>query len=265
MTRHRINRTLRVVFWALGLVLAVAFAAKMTTHVPGLAGTKIDDIAKDMYLYLREMAPVFITVVAVYLASVFRKRSSFVESLEEEWRNIVRTKSMLYSYFEKPYPTTDDHIAAFARLSETIDTMRIVYRNAGETRDLIGLYPYEPLHDMRRVLQAFDPRLKTNFSADERKLAQDCIVQGFSALRENFLEELDLDEPNHPLLIAGARRVKVRGHAPRARARKAAQSEAQNKRASPDPQIDAFLGRLYAAEHATPSESTQPTEKAQRS
>ena len=202
--------------------------------------------------------------MAVYLASVFRKRSNFVESLEEEWRNIVRTKSMLYSYFEKPYPTSDDHIAAFARLSETIDTMRIVYRNAGETRDLIGLYPYEPLHDMRRILQAFDPRLKTNFSAPDRKLAQDSIVQGFSALRENFLEELDLDEPNHPLLIPGARRAKARGHSPRARAAKAAQSATQNKRASANPEIDAFLGRLYAAEHAAHLATTQTPASAKK-
>lgn len=29
--------------------------------------------------------------------------------------------------------------------------MRIVYRNAGETGGLIGLYRFEPLHDMRKL------------------------------------------------------------------------------------------------------------------
>ncbi len=36
--------------------------------------------------------------------------------------------------------------------------MRSVYQNVGETNDLIGLYPYAPLHDMRRALQTLDPR-----------------------------------------------------------------------------------------------------------
>jgi hypothetical protein len=248
MTRHRMNRTLQRVTIALGAILVVALAAKLAVHVPGVAGTPFEPLAKDIYLYLKEMSPILITVVAAGLVSAFRRRSRFVESLEEEWRNIVRTKSALYAYFEKPYPSSDDYIATFAKLSETIDTMRIVYRNVGETKDLIGLYPYGPLHDMRRILQAMDPRLKTNFSAGERKLAQDAITQCFSAIRENFLEELDLDEPHHPLLISGGRRLKAAGHAPRAGARLARQREAQNKVACSNPEVDAFIGRLYAAE-----------------
>lgn len=248
MTKRHVNRTLRTVFWSLGLILAVAFAAKMTPHLPGLRGTPVEPVAADLYAYLREMAPVFITVVAVYLASVFRKRSNFIESLEEEWRNIVRTKSALYAYFDKPYPATDDYIAVWARLSETLDTMRIVYRNVGETKSLVGLYPYAPLHDMRRVLQAMDPRLKSSPSAADRKLAQDSILQSFAALRENFLEELDLDEPHHPLLISAGRRRKASGFSPRAAAIKARQRLTQNKSAAPNPEIDAYLGRLYAAE-----------------
>lgn len=262
MTRHSIKKTLNRAYFVLALVLAVSFAAKMAAHIPGMANSPLDAMAKDLYEYMKDMALVFVTVVAAYLANVFQKRSKFVESLEEEWRNIVRTKSVLYSYFEKPYPTSDDHIAAFARLSETIDTMRIVYRNAGETKSLIGLYPYAPLHDMRRVLQAMDPRVKTNVTPAERKLAQDSILQGFYALRENFLEELDLEEPHHPLLISGGRRLKASGQTDRATAHQARQREVQNKFATTSPEIDAFLGRLYAAEASPPP---KPPETGNRS
>ncbi len=261
MTRHRIKKTLNRAYFMLALVLIVAFAAKMATHFPGMANSPLDAIAKDVYEYMKDMALVFVTVVAAYLANVFQKRSKFVESLEEEWRNIVATKSVLYSYFEKPYPTSDDHIAAFARLSETIDTMRIVYRNAGETKSLIGLYPYAPLHDMRRVLQGMDPRVKTSVAASERKLAQESILQGFYALRENFLEELDLEEPHHPLLISGGRRLKTSGQTTRATARQNRQREAQNKSASANPEVDAHLGRLYAAEQSKPGAKTPQSGK----
>jgi hypothetical protein len=248
MTRHRLNRTLRRAYLILGLVLLISLAAKFGSYVPGLTGSPLEAIAKDVYDYMKDMALVFVTVVAAYLADVFQKRSKFVESLEEEWRSIVRTKSALIAYLEKPYPTSDDYIAAYGRISETIDTMRIVYRNAGETRQLVGLYPYAPLHDMRRALGSIDPRARTSFPVSERKLAQEAVWQSFYALRENFLEELDLEEPRHPLLISGGRRLKISGESARAKAVQTLQRETQNRVASPMPEVDAFLGRLYAEE-----------------
>jgi hypothetical protein len=247
MTKQYVKRTISTVFWALGLVLAVAFAAKMAPHLPAVEGTKAEAVAKDLYLYLKEMAPVFIAIVAVYLTSVFRKRSNFIESLEEEWRNIVSTKAALWVYFEKPYPSSDDYIATYAQLSKTIDTMRIVYRNVGETNELLGFYPYEPLHDMRRVLQDHDPRTKSTVTAAERKRAQTCLEQLFGALRENFLDELDLKTPGNPILVVGARRAKQSGGSKAALRFAEKQRAAAAKTASTNPEIDAYLGGLNAA------------------
>lgn len=250
MTRKSLARS---VFWStfiLAVVLVVAFVAKLADNVPGIAGSPLEKLAHDIYDYCKEMAPVLISIIAVHLASTFRKRSNFIESLEEEWRGIVKTKSALYAYCEKPYPSSDDYIAAFSRISETIDSMRIVYRNAGETDELIGLYPYAPLHDMRRALSAIDPRSKQNISAADRKLVQDAVLQSFYALRETFLEELDLQQPVHPLLISGGRRAKKPGAAPAARAAQDRQkqfNDANTAMARPD--IDAFLEKLYLAEH----------------
>jgi hypothetical protein len=186
-----------------------------------------------------------------YLANVYQKRSNFVESLEEEWRGIVRTKSALYTFCEKPFPSTDDYLAAFCRISETIDNMRIVYCNAGETESLVGLYPYAPLHDMRRALQSIDPRKRSEIPAEERKLVRDAILQSFYALRENFLEELDLDEPEHPLLISGGRRLKLPGATRGARARQERQRKRQDTSPPLRPDIETLLARLYDREQET--------------
>src|SRR4029078_13727467 len=96
-----------------------------------------------------------------------------------------------------------------------IDNMRSVYQNVGETGDMIGLYAFAPLHDMRRALQTIDPRKSINAETDaeQRNLARDCILQSFYALRETFLEELDLEEPDRPLLTSRAPRgKKLRSH-----------------------------------------------------
>ena len=130
--------------------------------------------------------------------------------------------------------------------------MRSVYQNVGETGDLIGLYPFAPLHDMRRALQTLDPRKSINAETDaeQRNLARDCILQSFYALRETFLEELDLEEPDHPLLISGGRRAKKSGSTGWARRMQERQRTRQDRAPTPDARIDEMLAKLYDKENA---------------
>lgn len=248
MTRSSLNRTLHRAYFLLFVLLAVALITRLARHIPGFPPAYFE-LAQSVYEYIRDMALVFITVIAAYLANVFQKRSKFVESLEEEWRGIVRTKSALYSFCEKSFPTADDYIAAFCRISETLDNMRIVYANAGETEELVGLYPYAPLHDMRRALQTLDPRKNQNITPEYRRLVRDAILQSFYALRESFLEELDLQAPDNPLLISGGRRLKKPGSTRRARSLQEQQKRRQARDdAARREDIDQLLAELYARE-----------------
>ena len=131
---------------------------------------------KDVYEYLRDMSLLIATGGVAYITNVFQKRHGFVEALKEEWRDIIATKSALFAYTQIEQPTTEQYIATFCKLSETIDNMRSVYQNVGETGDLIGLYPFAPLHDMRRALQTLDPRKSINAEpdAEQRNLVRDC-------------------------------------------------------------------------------------------
>jgi hypothetical protein len=251
MTRSSLDKTLRRAYAVLALVLIISIAAKLADRIPGLAGTQFAAIANDVYDYLKDMSLVLVTVVAAYLANVFQKRSKFIERLEEEWRGIVRTKSALYAFCEKPNASADDYLAAFCRISETIDNMRVVYANVGETDELVGLYPFAPLHDMRRALQSVDPRKRSDISPDERKLAREAILQAFYALRENFLEGLDIDEPDSPIIVSVARRLKRPGAA--AQARKLEGRQLKQYEQSPGPrrtEVETMLWQLHAKEEA---------------
>ena len=247
MTRNSVNGTLSRLYWLLFVVLVILLAAKFADDIPGVPPIVIS-IASQLYEFVRDMSLLLATGGVAYLSNVFQKRSKFVESLEEEWRNIVRTKSVLLTYCEKPYLSTDDYLAAFSRISETIDTMRIVYRNAGETSGLVGLYPFAPLHDMRRALQTLDPRVEPDATADHRKLVRDAILQAFYALRESFLEELDLEEPDHPLLISGGRRTKRPGADIAAQLLQDFQRRRQDREPAPRPDVDALLAAQRAKE-----------------
>jgi len=247
MTRVSVNRTLKRLYWLLFIVLALLLAAKFADDVPGTPPLVVS-IASQLYEFMRDMSLLIATGGVAYLSNIFQKRSKFVESLEEEWRNIVRTKSVLLNTCEKPYLATEDYLTAFNRISETIDTMRIVYRNAGETEGLVGLYPYAPLHDMRRALQTLDPRASGEVGASQKRLVRDAILQAFFALRETFLEELDLEEPQHPLLISGARRLKVPGARVKALVMQDRQRRRLEREAPPRMDIDEMLAELRAKE-----------------
>jgi hypothetical protein len=247
MTRVSVNRTLSRMYWLLTIVLLLLLASKFANDVPGIPPFVIS-AANNVYEFMRDMSLLIATGGVAYISNVFQKRSNFVESLEEEWRNIVRTKSVLLSTCEKPYLATDDYLAAYYKVSETIDTMRIVYRNAGESDGLVGLYPYAPLHDMRRALQTLDPRVTAEISNEKKALVRDAILQAFYALRETFLEELDLEEPQHPLLVSGGRRLKVPGAAVSALVTQDNQRKRLDRETSPRPDIDAFLTGLRAEE-----------------
>jgi hypothetical protein len=250
MTRSNLKRTLRRVYALLAVVLGISFVAKIADHVPGLAGSGVEKILKDAYEYLRDMSLLIATGGVAYITNMFQKRSSFVEALKEEWRDIIATKSALFAYTQLERPTLEDYIGTFCKLSETIDNMRSVYRNVGETDALIGLYPYAPLHDMRRALQTLDPRKAPAADAEARNLVRDAILQSFYALRETFLEELDLEQPDHPLLIS-ARRGKKAGAPAWARRAQERQRARQDRTGVADPRIDGLLAELYAKETST--------------
>ena len=118
-------------------------------------------------------------------------------------------------FCDSPNPSVDAYLKAYCRISQAIDYMRIVYANVGETERLIGLYPYEPLHDMRKAIERIDPRLSTSADPSERAAAQEAIWDAFYALREEFLEEFDLNQPTRPIVQPGSRRKKRSGAARR--------------------------------------------------
>lgn len=251
MTRKNLNRTLRWIYVLLVAILAISLVAKLADHIVFLDGTGFEKLLKDFYEFFKDMALLIATGGVAYITNVFQKRHAFLDSLKEEWREIIATKSELLRFMHKDAPSHEEYVRAYTCLSETIDNMRTVYRNVGETDDLIGLYPYAPLHDMRRVLQSLDPR-RGPASAEQRKLARDTMLQSFYALRDAYLEELDLEEPDNPLLLAGSRRLRSSGAIKSARDRQSRQLKRHQQAHATADAHDELLARLYFDENQRP-------------
>lgn len=202
MTRRRQNRILTFVVLGLIALIGIALAAKLSGFT----------LALNFYEFIRDTSLLIVSVIAAYMAHVYQKRASFLQNLREQWREIVQAKAALIYFCHKDSPTTEDYLTAARELSECIDNMRIVYANVGETDQLVGIYPYSPLHHMRKVMERLDPRSATP-TAEQRYEARGEIWDAFNAVREHFVDEFDIDEPTRPILIHRMKRLKRDGAA----------------------------------------------------
>ena len=205
MTRKRQNRVLMIVMMGLVALIALALAAKLS-GIPW---------ALNVYEVIRDTSVLLVAVIAAYLAYIYQKRTTFLQNLRDQWYEIVSAKAELIYYCHLEKPTLDDYLMAARALSECIDTMRIVYSNVGETNELIGYYPYSPLHHIRVVMESLDPREGTP-TTEQRYAARGEIWSGFNSVREHFLDEFDIEEPSRPIVVYKMKRKKREGAAPSA-------------------------------------------------
>jgi hypothetical protein len=256
MTRSTLRHTLRRLYIFIAAVLSISLFSKLAEHFPLLVGTGIERLLKDFYEFFKDMALLIATGGVAYITNVFQKRHAFLENLKDEWREIIAAKSALLSYMHKQQPTHEEYVSAFTQLSEAIDNMRIVYKNVGETRGLIGLYPFAPLHDMRRVMQTLDPK-KGPITDEQRKLARDTMLEAFYALRDRFLDEVDLEAPDQPILMAGARRLRMAGMANWALKRQTIEIELQAAVRPGRDAHDMLMRDLYDQERANAADKPE--------
>ena len=118
MTRSTLRRTLRRIYLVLVLLLGISFISKIADHMPVFAGTGFEKILKDVYEFLRDMSLLIATGGVAYITNVFQRRSSFIEALREEWRDIIQSKSALLQFMHKSEPSHAEYIATYTRLSE---------------------------------------------------------------------------------------------------------------------------------------------------
>ncbi len=203
MTRRTQNSLLTIVVITLAAIIALALVARLYASNEAPIWAKLYDFIKDMSLLIA-------TIAVAYLANIYQRRQQFLQSLRGQWREIVEAKSAITFYCNRENPTLNDYLATSQQLSECIDNMRIVYSNVGETEECIGLFPYAPLHRMRQIMEEIDPRKGAVDSVvQQRALGQ--VMTAFSAVREHFLDEFDIEEPTRPILVYNMMRLKKPG------------------------------------------------------
>jgi hypothetical protein len=177
-------------------LLAVMALLAVTIGVGGVLKLKFEE-EPQYYELFKDLLPAVLGMLAVYLAGTFQERSNFVQSLRSLWSHLIEAKNEILRYTRDELPSKEKYEAAFGSLSMAIDEMRGVYKNVGETTNYRGLYPYEPLHDMRKALEHLGYGSR---DPNHAKLAGERIMQAWYALRPKFLAEFDPPEPTDPII-----------------------------------------------------------------
>ena len=189
MTKERLRNNVLFVMVGLALPLALAIVCKL--YFGWVEG----------YETIKDFSPILIAISAAYLAYCFQQRQAFLVSLRNLWKEMIEAKGALVQYTHNPNPDQRAFGEAHRVLSSAIDSVRGVFRNVEETEAEIGLFPFEPLHDMRRALESLG---FVDVSVGKQEIARKQIIRSWNALRWAFLKEFSTPETAHPITSRNA-------------------------------------------------------------
>ncbi len=190
----------------------VCVIAVLMAMICGLAYAKFAAQPK-LYELLRDVIPLLVALLAAYFAQVLQQRAAFVASLRSLWSHLIEAKIALLRYSYDPSPTWETYQDAYDSLSRAIDDVRSIYRNYGESKEYIGWYPYEPMHDMRKAL--IDLGFET-VNPERQQAMREEIQQAWNALRPRFLAELGAPEPSNAIIERNTKDTRHTGSARKA-------------------------------------------------
>lgn len=182
MTKRQLRR---VTFLVMGFY-ALAVIVGLVLRIIG------PPIPTPYYETFKDITPFILAIPAAYLGYCFQQRSSYLQSLRSLWSQLVQAvnNAIQYTYIDKP--TRGQYGEVLTLLSIVIDELRGVYKNIGERSDNTGLYPYEPIKDIHKVISELG---FTRLNENKRALARKRVIGHWKSIRSNFLDEFDRAEP----------------------------------------------------------------------
>jgi hypothetical protein len=144
------------------------------------------------YDTFKDLIPLIFAIPAAYLGYCFQRRGSYLQSLRSLWSQLVTSVNNAIQYTHLESPTQEQFHKVLTELSIVIDELRGVYKNIGESTKYIGLYPYEPIKDIHKVISGLGFGM---YDEDVRSIARQQVVDHWRSIRSNFLDEFDRAEP----------------------------------------------------------------------
>jgi hypothetical protein len=179
----------------LNLIVVCVIASLVAYVVLGIA--LVLGEAKDRWFDLyKALVSLVIAVPAAVLAAAFQRRTSYLGSLRDLWKQLIPAaqEAIQYTYLEEP--EQEQFARVQTMLSTAIDSLRGVFKNVHRPGVPAGLYPFENLKDIQQIVSwlGFGPK----FKRDQRAVARKCITLLWQEMHADLLPEFDREEPTKP-------------------------------------------------------------------
>ena len=144
------------------------------------------------YLLFKDVFPILMTFPVAYLGFCFQRRSNFQVALRSLWTNIIHAvnRAILFTEFKANSP--QDQVDVLLALSKAIDEVRGVYYNIHQSKTKKGLYPFESLKTIYKIIEELNPN---EWHPEQMKAANMKIKHHWQIIRKVFLAEFDRSEP----------------------------------------------------------------------
>jgi hypothetical protein len=186
MTRRQLRIAVTAVISIYALFGVIAFVLRVFESV-------VDPQIVQGY---RDAAPFLFAIPAALLGYAFQQRFSYLASLRMLWSRLVVSVNSAIQYTHDETPTAKEHAKVMAELGIAIDEVRGVYRNVGEQPGMVGLYPYEPIKEIYRLVHELGYEVNDPV---KRKATREQIIAKWQSIRFAFLSEFDRAEPSRPI------------------------------------------------------------------
>ena len=182
MTRKQLQKT---IFAVIGLY-TMALVVGLVIYYSDCTDKKIH------YQIFKDLIPLTIAIPAAYLGFCFQRRSSFLQALRQLWTNLITSVNSAIQYTHLIDPSDKQFGETLVLLSKSIDEVRGVYKNLKETKDDIGLYPFECLKEIHDLVSKLGyGKIDKAEATKTRRHIRHC----WKDLRKSFLSEFDRSEP----------------------------------------------------------------------
>jgi hypothetical protein len=172
-------------FWV--AAIAALYALFITTGIALHGGER--------YGLFKDLLPLATALPAAMLASIYQRRSSFLQQLRSTWTNLVDAVQDTVQFTHLAQPEPSDFAKLMKKLSVVTDDFRSLYRNLREGEGSRGFYPFESLKQIQDTISRY--YLAKDYSEKSQGKTRKLVVGLWQQVRNPVLEEFDRLAPTY--------------------------------------------------------------------
>ncbi|NJN42821.1 MAG: hypothetical protein HC811_11905 [Flammeovirgaceae bacterium] len=157
-----------------------------------MTGAFLFYLNNDLFQTFRDFILLLIAIPAALLTDFFQKRNNFEDALRHLWSQISSSVNEARQYTYRTEASEDEYRKILIGLSRSIDEVRSVYKNLGESKESIGYYPFESL---KLMYELFGDLGFGQLDPVKAKHAREQLDHYWKNFKESFLWEFDRPEP----------------------------------------------------------------------